>query len=519
MRIFSAALTVIVAAGCIFDDYSGCPDDSRRYIRLDFSTKETAPTKSGEFTDHSRSEAALHSVHVWAFNSGNSQDPLGFEELTEKDISSVTDFYGNVSLIIPIQEDMLSQDRKMDFYIAANIASCGLTVSGDMSRSELEGIFFDNFSPSLPVTSVPPGGLPISRVVKAVDAGKYLSRASNPSSALDIQLVRAVSKFHFFFAQPTGLEGASISRIVIGSGSIPHREYLFSETDGPSVCPVSGYHDEELVLTPSGMDIHEYGDPSELACKSGESLEGYLRRLEHSSIGDFGLTYIKETPRALEGTIYYMTAATGQQEQSASFSLGEGKFARNREWIIYAFFANDRLYVRPVVSDWTDGGIFDYTWSYTNTLSNLSGDENTRILTLDGEQYLMAAWGEDPSHLPYSPRLRLDASATEYTGARMRLVLDNPDFGIIVDERGVLTTVMDFVEIELRPEGESVIFYVVPKMLFDLAGDNPPHPVARLRLLLVSDRLASLRLPFNAVGLPGDYENIRYHYVTADHYQ
>ena len=509
LRLICGALLLVPPAGCVHGEF---PDAQQRYyVRLSLSPAALQQTRSDTLTYGLRDEARLHSLQIWLFNSGGTGEPLVYQELDRSQLNAYTDSYGNVSVVLPVEGGRLTAARQVDFYLAANAASVGLSLPGDASRTQLEQAVFSGYSPLDAVHSVPDGGLPMSRIVRDVDLSDYLSTASAGGPALEIPLVRSVSKLRFFFVRPQGMPQAVVRRIVLSGGAIPEQVRFF-----PLPVPSGGYHASELVLTPQSGDVYEHSEPRQLIRRSSESVQNYLDRISEASVSDFGLTYLKETDRALSGTIWYTTGATGDVWQSVSFGLAPGEFPRNREWIIYAWFSRDRLYLHPLVADWTDGGLFSFEWGYTSTLINQSGAENTRILTTGGQSYVQSAYGLSSSGLPYAPKLQLDALSTESAGARMMLMLDNPDSGFRVEEEGVLSELCDRVEFPIGPVQQSVIFYVVPRRLFDLAGPNPENPVASLRLYLLSDRLASIRLPFNALGLPGDQEQILFHYVTPD---
>lgn len=499
------------------------------YIRLTFSTKEIVHTRSDPHTNGTSAETRLSTLQVWVFNSGNEQHPVGYCGVGSASSSLVADAYGNVSLIISIAQDRLSPEKRLDFYIAANASSSGIELNPETTRQTLEQLTFSSFSPDDYVRTVPSGGLPMSRVVKSVDAGNYLSRESNPASSIEIPLVRSVSKILFILAQPEGLTGATIQQIVLHGNTIAQSPYYFPpavyyssplpEPEGAHIRSADGYHSSEIILYPDDIRLNTLAEPEQYVIGPEENLQDYINRLSSSGMQASGLAYLKESDRSFSGIIYYTTSATGSQLQEAPFRLDAGKFIRNREWIIYAFFSKDRLYVHPTVADWNDAGDFAFDWRYTNLLTNMTGMADTRILESEGEEYIMAAYGKTYAGLPYSPKLQLEASCTGDATAKMILRLDNPDFGLIEDLGGILSPIKDMIEISLSPTPVSVTFYVSPKRLFDLAGSNPENPVAKLRLFLTSGHLASIRLPFNALSLPGDTDYIRYHYVTPDQFQ
>ena len=530
IKLSFAAIAVLLPV--IF--FSGCSDvhpeqRETQYILLTFTTREIVQTRSNPYTGGTAEESRFSTIQVWAFNSGQEQQPIGYKAVGTAVEPLLTDAYGNVSIIIPLAKERLSASKKLDLYIAANASEAGVVIPEETSRETLEQATVQGFSPERQVHAVPPGGLPMSRVVKSVDVGRYLSAASNPAAWIEIPLVRAVSKLLFVIAQPEGLTGASIHRIVLEGNSIAQAPYLFPpavsysnplpEVNTAHIKSDAGYHNFAITYDSSEIMLNSHSAPEQYVLGVNEDLQDYVNRLSASGMTASGLIYLKESDQPLSGTIYYTTAATGTQILETSFRLDAGKFIRNREWIIYAYFTKDRLYVHPIVADWNEAGNFSFDWHYTNLLTNLTGAENTRILESGGQEYVMAAYGKSYSGLPYSPKLQLEASCSGDATAKMVLNLDNPDFGFIIDDGGVLSPVMDLIEIDLSPDPVNVIFYVTPKRLFDLAGSNPENPVARLRLFLTSGHLASIRLPFNTIPLPGDTDYILYHYVTPDKFR
>jgi len=526
-----AALLVAMAAGCVRDNMEGTCDTGGKWIRLDFTTRQMQVTKADPHTSGESAESMFNTLQIWAFNSGSGQTPVGYRELSASDMSSIIDAYGNVSVIMELNKSALASDMKIDLYIAANASGVGLTMDGSSSRNFLESATFSEpyFGTGFLTGEVGEEGLPISRVVRDIDISPFVSVAPNPARSIDISLVRAVSKLHFFFAKPTGLTGATIQRIVVNGNNIPVTEYFFPEAvslssaaSDPAVARIEasdGYLPDGFTRIPSASDIYDNDDPEALAIGDDEDVEAWVGRLRDAGLNDFGLTYLRESDRPITGTIYYTTGQTGSDILEAPFDLAAGDFVRNHEWIIYAYFSKGRLYVRPIVADWVDGGLFDYTWSYTSTLINQTGEDATRIINVDGEDYLMSAYGLDASGLPYTAKLRLDAVSARTTHATMRLLLDNPDFGFVIDSNGIMSEIQDQIDIELKDTTTSVTFYVVPKTLFDFAGSNPQNPVASLRLYLISEKLSSMKIPFNTLSLPGDQESIMYYYVTPDQYK
>lgn len=508
---------MICFVGCIRDDYSSCPDNGIRVVRLCFSTRQMQATRANPHTEHTAAESCIHNLQIWVFSNGASLDAIAYEELPEDRINALTDRYGNISVVLEIPEKNMGASGKLDFYIAANAAAAGITLNEGMRRNELEAVSFNSFPPSPTVSSVPPEGLPISRIVRGAQVGEQDIR---------IPLVRAVSKLRFFLAAPSGLSGANILSLELKGDAIAESVYFFprpvnwnpdlGSPEEANIVAASGYHTDGVGIVPSASDLHYTDDPAIFAPGSTEDIQQWLDRMDGAGFLHCGLTYLKETDRQLRGVIRYTMEATGDRIRSAEFSLNAGKFVRNHEWIVYAYFDRDRLFVHPVIADWDDGGTFDFTWSYTNTFTNMTGMESTKVMEEGGTSYVMAAYGRAPSGLPYSPKLGLTVASSETTVATMRLQTDNPDFGFIIDEGGVLSPVNDYIDMNLSPESKTVIFYFVPKFQFDLAGSNPAESVARVYLYLLGSNLSSFRIPFNTIDMPGTHEYLRFHYVTAD---
>ena len=513
-----ALLTVLAVGSCIRDDYSSCPEmEGMRHIRLAFSTRQMQMTKADPHTNQTYEEARLHSLRLWVFNTGTDQEAIGYEELSSAEIDAITDIYGTVSLVLEIPASMIGPSGKLDFYIAANCESVGLNLDESWTRSSLETASFSNFTPAEGRSNVPANGLPISRIVRNVDSA---------TKQLSIPLVRAVSKLRFFFGAPTGLSGASVVRVLLDGNGIAANERFFpnavnwspdlGSSEAANIVSSAGYHAEELSFELSPADLHFTSDPAQYVPGVSENAQDWLDRLDSAGLLQCGLVYLKETDKALSGTIYYTMQSTGSEVRSVRFSLYTGGFIRNHDWIVYAFFDKDRLFVRPIVADWTDGGVTDFIWNYTNTFVNMTGSANTKTIDVAGQTYVMAAFGTASSGLPYSPKLSLTAASAETTMASMQLQTDNPDFGFIIDDGGVLSAVQSNINIPLNPTPVTIYFYVVPKFQFDLAGPNPPNPEAKLYLYLIGDYLSSFRLPFNIIDMPGNNESVRFYYVPAD---
>lgn len=520
----------VLPCGCIRDYYL-CPcDEEVRYIRMSFSAGQIRPAvKSADGHQGHPQESAFHQIQVWVFNSGIDEPSVAYKEVSGEELARLTDKYGEITLTMPVDRSRLTGGKQLDIYVAANVGGAGLVLPARSKPSELDAVVLHRFSPSEAVGAVPSGGLPISRVVKGVDGMQYLSTARSAAPPLKIPLVRAVSKIKFYMVRPVGLDASTVERIVLDGNSIGREEYFFPEPVAFSasipdpqqarIRPGGGYHSTPIQLMPQDTDIYSHPDPEYLRRSATETVEDYVTRVHAARVAPFGVTYLKESDRAITGTVYYRMGVSGPVVREEHFRLDPGLFIRNHEWIVYVYFSKDRLYVCPEIAPWTDAGEFAFDWNYTYTLTNRTGAAQTRILEKDGDDFVMCAWGTGTDGLPYSPKLQLEGQSSIPSASQMRLVLDNADFGFVEDDGGVLSAVKDDLCLTLDTTPRSVVFYVVPRHPFDLAGPNPANPQARLKVLMTSQGLASIRLPFNVTGLPGDTETIRYHYVTPDQFR
>ena len=528
--LFLWAACLVLNCGCIRDRYSDCSRHEGRFVRISFQVGDirSAVKSSGETTGLPK-ESAVHQIQVWIFNAGTDEMPVSYKEISGTELLRLVDSYGEITLTMEVEKDRLSSGRMLDFYVAANASGAGVVLSPASKPSELDAAVLSRFTPSEAIGTVPSGGLPLSRVVRRVDGSQYLSSVLSAAPPIKIPLVRAVSKISFYMVKPVGLSQATVEEICLDGNNISREEYFFPEPVefSPSIPhptmanirPECGYHSSGIRMLPQAGGLCSHPDPEELKRHETENINDYLTRVHAASIHPAGIIYLKESDRSITGSIHYTMGVSGSQVREIRFQLDPGLFVRNHEWIVYAYFAKDRLYVCPEIAPWTDSGEYAFDWNYTYSISNQTDPADVRILNKDGNDYLKCAWGRGTDGLPYSVRLQLNGQSSIPVNASMLLLLDNADFGFIEDDGGVLSPVQDYLSLPLETTPHSIVFYVVPRKLFDLAGPNPANPEAKLKILLTNSGLSSIRLPFNVINLPGDTRTIHYHYVTPDQYR
>lgn len=521
----AALLMVGTMASCSENENTETAPGDNAYLSLSFSTGTGNSTRAGEsHTEDAlanneskadpNSESDIHSIKVWVFQSGTNEDanPIAYKEEALKDIN------GSYNLQLRFLRKIAGKDvENIDLYILANSESTNIEskLSGkdfsSITRKELQNISFDstfgiqdNGNPQN--TEVPETGLPISRDITKISVEKHVgtTEAEAETKGIKIPLVRAVSKLHFYFARKTGTDAntsqVKVTRIEVEGNTIPTASYVFPDE---ATYNEKGYNQDvtsqkydnagtdyvPTTLKLAGVentDIKAVEDPKSFIKKSNQSAQQYLDAFKQASIGSHNLCYLRETNKAIRGTIYYSLDG-GATEKHETFNIpSEGKAIRNRELVVYGYFLNGqmgKLTVTPSIQEWQDGGTFDFIDASTNVEIPDSGKTD---------------WGYKVYYgFPKrGPMITLQDIDTK--GKPWILQTDNPMFGFVqCDENGyypekepvydpIITDqnngknpvgntykIEDFI-INQSGEKKTLYFYVVPKNRLDLAK---PHNV------------------------------------------
>lgn len=229
-------------------------------------------------------------------------------------------------------------------------------------------------------TSVPSTGLPVSRVITGIAATKYETEAEAAEHAVQIPLLRAVSKLHFFFARKSnaGTDNVSITKIVLDKDVLPTESKVFPTSTTLANKDTQGLTgdfgtDTQYVrstMTMGGVettDIKEIEDPETLIRKTDEEAQTYMTRLRKATV-EKDLSYLRESNKALTGKIYYKLSKNGT-EKSADFTIPaeeDAKAYRNHELVVYGYFTggeNVELTLKYYVADWIDKGSYGITFN------------------------------------------------------------------------------------------------------------------------------------------------------------
>lgn len=517
----AALLMVGAMASCSENENTETALGDNAYLSLSFSTGTGNCTRAGEtsgkaLADNDTQENDIHNIKVWVFksNTGDEATPISYKAETLSEVKN-----GNYTLSLRFLRKIGGQEVKnIDLYILANSESINMLdqMKGkDLSsvpRKDLKEVCFTspfgiNSDGNAETKEVPAGkGLPISRAITKISVDSHVADTEEGAKAkgIRIPLVRAVSKLHFYFARKSGSDAntsqVKVTKIEVEGNTIPTASYVFPDEatyneNGYNQNVTSQKYDNagtdyvSNALKLAGVenkDIKEVDNPESFIKKSNQSAQEYLDAFKQAGIGSHNLCYLRETNKAIRGTIYYSLDG-GKTEKHETFNIpSEGNAIRNRELVVYGYFLNGqmgKLTVTPSIQEWQDGGTFDFI------------DASTNLVIPDGDQ---TAWGYKvyygfPKRGPMITLKDIDTKGKPWI-----LQTDNPMFGFVQCDKdgkypeetpyynpeitqnndgknpvGKTYKIEDFI-INQSGKKETLYFYVVPKNRLDLAK---PHNV------------------------------------------
>lgn len=521
----AALLMVGAMASCSENENTETALGDNAYLSLSFSTGTGNSTRAGETsgkvladneTDaNPTQESDIHNIKVWVFksNTGDEATPISYKAETLSEVKN-----GNYTLNLRFLRKIGGEEVKnIDLYILANSESINMLeqMKGkdlrSVTRKDLKEVSFtspfginsDGTAETKKVSEEK--GLPISRAITQISVDSHVADTEEGAKAkgIRIPLVRTVSKLHFYFARKSGNDAntsqVKVTRIEVEGNTIPTASYVFPDE---ATYNENGYNQNvtsqkynsattyvSTALKLAGVentDIKEVENPESFIKKTNQSAQQYLDAFKQAGIGSHNLCYLRETNKAIKGTIWYSLDG-GATEKSATFNiLSDGNAIRNRELVVYGYFLNGqmgKLTVTPTIQEWQDGGTFDFI------------DASTNVVIPDGDQ---TAWGYKvyygfPKRGPMITLKDIDTNGKPWI-----LQTDNPMFGFVrCDENGnyeekepvydpIITDknngnnilgytyhIDDFI-INENGEKKTIYFYVVPKNRLDLAK---PHNV------------------------------------------
>lgn len=522
----AALLMVGAMASCSENENTETALGDNAYLSLSFSTGTGNSTRAGETsgkvladneTDaNPTQESDIHNIKVWVFksNTGDEATPISYKAETLNEVKN-----GNYTLNLRFLRKIGGEEVKnIDLYILANSESINMLDQmkvkdlSSVTRKDLKEVSFTspfgiNSDGNAETKEVPAEkGLPISRAITQISVDSHVADTEEGAKAkgIRIPLVRAVSKLHFYFARKKGSEAntsqVKVTRIEVEGNTIPTASYVFPDE---ATYNENGYNQDvtsqkynssgtayvPTTLKLAGVEnkyIKEVEDPESFIKKSNQSAQEYLDAFDNAGIRSHNLCYLRETNKAIKGTIWYSLDG-GATEKHETFNIpSEGNAIRNRELVVYGYFLNGqmgKLTVTPSIQEWQDGGTFDFI------------DASTNVVIPGGDQ---TDWGYKVYYgFPkLGPKITLEDIDTK--GKPWILQTDNPMFGFVECDKdgnyeekepvydtnisdqndgdkiiGYTYHIDDFI-INKSGEKKTLYFYVVPKNRLDLAK---PHNV------------------------------------------
>lgn len=514
-----AALLMLGAmASCSENENTETAQSDNAYLSLSFSTGTGNSTRAGETSGKALAdnetnadptqENDIHNIKVWVFksNTGDEATPISYKAETLSEVKN-----GNYTLNLRFLRKIGGEEVKnIDLYILANSESINMPdqIKGkdlsSVTRKDLKEVSFTspfgiNRDGTAENQEVPAGkGLPISRAITQISVDSHVADTEEGAKdkGIKIPLVRAVSKLHFYFARKSGNDAntsqVKVTRIEVEGNTIPTASYVFPDEatyneDGYNQDVTSQKYNSATTYVQTTLkladvenkDIREVDNPESFIKKRDQSAQEYLDAFKQADIDSHDLCYLRETNKAIRGTIYYSLDG-GATEKPKTFNIpSEGNAIRNRELVVYGYFLNGqmgKLTVTSTIQEWQDGGTFDFIDASTNVEIPDSGKTDWGYKVYYGF----------PKRGPMITLKDIDTKGKPWI-----LQTDNPMFGFVeCDENGKYLydpnaktdlyndgeadyRIKDFI---INEEGKTktLRFYVVPKNRLDLAK---PHNV------------------------------------------
>ena len=522
----AALLMVGAMASCSENENTETAQSDNAYLSLSFSTGTGNSTRAGETSGKALAdnetnanptqESDIHNIKVWVFksNTGDEATPISYKAETLSEVKN-----GNYTLNLRFLRKTGGEEVKnIDLYILANSESINMPdlIKGkdlsSVTRKDLKEVSFtspfgingDGSAETKEVSKEK--GLPISRAITEISVDSHVADTEEgaKNKGIKIPLVRAVSKLHFYFARKSGNDAntsqVKVTRIEVEGNTIPTASYVFpdeaeyNENGYNQNVTSQKYDNAGTTYVPTALklagvenkDIMEVDNPESFIKKSNQSAQEYLDAFDKKGIKSHDLCYLRETNKAIRGTIYYSLDG-GATEKHETFNIpSEGNAIRNRELVVYGYFLNGqmgKLTVTPTIQEWQDGGTYDYI------------DASTNVVIPGGDQ---TDWGYKvyygfPKRGPMITLKDIDTNGKPWI-----LQTDNPMFGFVECDKdgnypeetpyynpeitqnndgknpvGKTYKIEDFI-INQSGEKKTLYFYVVPKNRLDLAK---PHNV------------------------------------------
>lgn len=377
----AALLILSTMASCSDQDSQAPATGDEAYLNLSFSTASATTSRASRAGDNGKddetqanptTESDIHSIKVWVFQSGTGPraNPIAYKEDTPPAVDGKP-VNGNYTLNLRFLRKINGVEIKnIDLYILANSESTNMAKKLEnedfrsITRADLQGVTFDTpfgiteigitEKGKAETTEVPTEGLPISRAITNIAIAKHVAdtEIEAKSKRINIPLVRAVSKLHFYFARKAGDEAMTgnvkVTRIEIDKKTFPTASYVFPDEEDYATADANKAATRNKYGTPTYVDklltldgventgIKEVKDPLTYKRGANETAQAYMDRM-NKDIGGHDLSYLRETNKPITGKIYYQLAEDGF-ERFQSFTIPSSNAIRNRELVVYGYF-------------------------------------------------------------------------------------------------------------------------------------------------------------------------------------
>lgn len=384
-------LLTLILTSCMSDGYTDtAAGKSDTYINLNVSTptaqaRANAPAgstagtsgslKENETSPNPTDEEKIYSIRVWAFKSGTDDNamPIGFK--AETGLNKTGSHRVSMKLLRKAAGDL----EDIDLFILLNAESIDVLNGSDcntMTRKALKEATFDsNFGikktdGSPQATIVPATGLPISRVITNINVKDNIAdnAAAAEKKPVNVPLVRAVSKLHFFFARKTGndTESVTVTKIEVDGKTLTAASPVFPEAATDAEKDNNGltgdftdltYLTKNLIFGGITTDkINPVENPEAYKRNPEEKAQKYMDRLSEN-VQEGCRSYLRETDKPITGKIYFKSNALLEEARSVKFEIPEAY--RNHELVVYGYFSGEAfldLNLQYYVANWNEKG-------------------------------------------------------------------------------------------------------------------------------------------------------------------
>ena len=373
----AALLMLSTMASCSDQDSQAPATGDEAYLNLSFSTASNTTSRASRAGDIGKddetqanptAESDIHSIKVWVFKSGTGANPIAYKEDKPTAVGGGT-ANGTYTLNLRFLRKINGEElEKIDLYILANSESTNMAdkLNGkdlrSITRADLQDVTFDDpfgitTDSMAQTTKVPEGkGLPISRAITNIELAKHVAdtEIEAKGKGINIPLVRAVSKLHFYFARKAGkeamTENVKVTRIEIDGKTFPTASYVFpdeekyDEANANKAATSNKYGTPAYVPTAlqlpgvENSGIAAVADPTAFIKKDSQTAQEYLKAFKDSCIESHHLSYLRETNKSIPVKITYQLA-DGSIEKTKEISIpSNGNAIRNRELVVYGYF-------------------------------------------------------------------------------------------------------------------------------------------------------------------------------------